>query len=52
MNYDFGFEQNITFLSACGPRYMREIGTPKNRLKYNEFAYEKTKDNCKLEDRF
>ncbi len=24
----------------------------KNRLAYNEFAYKKTKDNCKLEDRF
>ncbi len=30
---------------------MREIGTPKNRLAYNKFAYKKTKDNCKLEDR-
>jgi len=25
---------------------------PKNRLKYNEFAYKKTKDDCELEDRF
>jgi len=24
----------------------------KNRLAYNEFAYKKTKDDCKLEDRF
>jgi len=24
----------------------------KNRLAYNEFAYKKTKDYCKLEDRF
>jgi len=24
----------------------------KNRLEYNEFAYKKTKDDCKLEDRF
>jgi hypothetical protein len=31
---------------------MREIGTPKNRLAYNKFTYKKTKDNCKLEDRF
>jgi hypothetical protein len=25
---------------------------PKNRLAYNEFAYKKLKDDCKLEDRF
>jgi len=25
---------------------------PKNRLSYNEFAYKKTKDDCKFEDRF
>jgi len=32
---------------------MREIGTPKiYRLAYNEFAYKKTKDYCKLEDWF
>ncbi len=24
----------------------------KNRLEYNEFEYKKTKDDCKLEDRF
>jgi len=24
----------------------------KNRLEYNKFAYKKTKDYCKLEDRF
>ena len=24
----------------------------KNMLAYNEFAYKKTKDDCKLEDRF
>jgi hypothetical protein len=24
----------------------------KNMLTYNEFAYKKTKDHCKLEDRF
>jgi len=24
----------------------------KNGLKYNKFAYKKTKDDCKLEDRF
>ena len=24
----------------------------KNRLAYNEFAYKKTKDDCKLEDKF
>jgi hypothetical protein len=31
---------------------MREIGTSKNMLTYNEFAYNKTNDHCKLEDRF
>ncbi len=35
-----------------GPRYMREIGTPKNWLAYNKFAYKNTKDDRKLEDRF
>jgi len=42
-------------LYKIGPRwtslYSRDRDS-KNRLAYNEFAYKKTKDYCKSEDRF
>jgi len=40
-------------VNTGGPRHIREIGTRKiHSLAYNEFAYKKTRDYCKLEDRF
>ncbi len=33
------------------PRYMQDVGT-KNMRAYNKFGYKKSKNDCKVEDRF
>ncbi len=36
----------------CNYRCLTRDRNQKNMLAYNEFAYKKTKDDCKVEDRF
>jgi len=46
-----GFTEDMENKDTGGPRYMREIGTPKIGLHITNSNIKKTKDYCKSEDR-